>query len=200
MATSARPASIPLQPEDFHEPKHLLLIVMMILAAPAMAQIANGDFEIPGGMGWTAVNPPLGGLFFPATGGNPDGFAEIRAAGDISGAVGYFTQIFNCGDDPSGTCLITLDDTLAMEIGPVGSGFVQIRVDGILLYESPAAEVIDWTTVEVNVPCGTHDLQLGLFVSEVGAEWTAGFDNVSATCEETVPAEEIDWSTVKGLY
>ncbi len=178
----------------------LLLLAMLILAAPAMAQIVNGDFETPGGVGWTAVPPPIGGMFYPAAGGNPDGFAQIRASGDFTGAMGCFSQVFDCGDDPEGTCLISLDYTLAMEIGPVGTGFVRVRVDGIMHLESTPAEFIDWTTVEVNVPCGTHTIELCLFVSEVGAEWTAGFDNVGAVCDASVPTEETGWSTVKSLY
>ena len=172
----------------------------LALALPASAQVINGDFEL-GGLGWTVAVPPTWSGSFPAAGGNPGGFADIRSPFGNSGGTGCVLQTFTCGDPDVGTaCVFTLDYFLDNIDASSLSGRIRIYVDGLLLFTSAPADDIPWSAVSFTVPCGVHTIQLCLQVDAGNNGWEAGFDNVIAECDDSVPAEKLDWSTVKTLY
>ena len=175
------------------------LLVLLLLAAPAGAQIYNGFFEIPGGAGWTVTQPTTGWLYFETSGGNPDGYATVRIAATGPVDVSCISQVFECGSEPGGVCNISFDFSLLSEIFIVGGGEVRAYIDGVLSYVSASIDQ-DWTTVELAVPCGVHEITLCLELSVPDEQYVACFDNVTAACDGGVPAESLDWSTVKTLY
>ena len=60
-------------------------LLTLAMAAPAGAQIMNGDFEA-GPADWTVLLPPPGwSTGFPAAGGNPNGYARIQSPFGNSG-------------------------------------------------------------------------------------------------------------------
>jgi len=174
----------------------------IFVAGAAMAQVSNGDFE-DGSTGWILSTPPNWTIGVQG-GGNPGGHAHIQSPWGDSAGIGCFDQEFPCGqEDPTGQshCIITFDYYLHNLDASPGSGRVIVMVDDVVEFMTdPDADWIDWTTVAISVPCGYHFLSLCLEVDPVNNGWEAGFDNVSATCDDGTATDASDWSTVKSLY
>jgi len=172
----------------------------LALAAPASAQIMNGDFEA-GPSDWNPSLPPPGWTvsFLPA-GGNPDAYARIQSPfSNAAGAVGIF-QTFLCGDPGiPGNCLITLDYYLDQIDAGDFTGRVHVRIDGLVVYTSPPGPTAGWLNVTVTVPCGQHVIGLELEVDPGNNGWAACFDNVTARCEPIVPTRSTTWGRIKSL-
>ena len=177
----------------------LILSALTLFAAPAGAQIYNGFFDIPAGDGWTVTQPTTGFLYFETAGGNPGPYATVRIAATGPVDVSCISQVFDCGDVPDGICFISVDYSLLSEIYIAGGGHVVISVDSTVLFDSPAVDT-PWTTVNLEVPCGVHEIEICLDVREPGEQWVACFDNVTAECDDSVPVEARDWGMIKSLY
>jgi hypothetical protein len=178
-------------------------LAILTLALPASAQLINGDFEDPAGIGWgiTLPNPDWTGEIRPA-GGNPDGYAYLMSwyTDPLSEGTGLFGQTFDCGDDPANVCVITLDYSHGLVDASSLSGRVVIYIDGVLVHTSPPVDYQPWTTVTFSVPCGIHLLEMGLEVDAGNNAWEACFDNVRAECDDSVPTIDRDWGDIKALF
>ena len=171
---------------------------MMLVAGGATADFVNGDFE-NGAAGWSTNVPANWTIDFPATGGNPDGNAQIMSPFGDSGGEGSISQTFDCGAESEETCVITLDFRLEMIDAAPATGRVRIVLDGQEVFVSAPSNFIDWTAVAVYPSCGTHTLTASLQVDAGNAGWLANFDNFTATCSP-VATETRSWSTIKKLY
>jgi len=130
----------------------------IVLAAPASAQILNGDFSA-GGSDWNVVQPPNWTVSFPAAGGNPDAYGRIQSPFGNSGGTGSIFQTFLCGDQAiPGHCVITLDYRLDQLDASAGSARVLILVDGWALYASGPGPTAGWPNIPDQVPYGVHVL------------------------------------------
>lgn len=177
----------------------LALSLIVLLPARGFADVVNGDFEL-GGTAWTVQVPANWTADFPPTGGNPNGYASILSPFGNSGGEGCDVQTFQCGNAGQDTCIIGLDYKLdALDANPL-SGRVKIYLDGQLMYTSPPADHIPWTAVTFTAPCGTHTIRLCLEVDPGNNGWIAGFDNVSAVCDNPNPVERSTWGRIKNVY
>ncbi len=185
-----------------HSSRILIALALLTFALPALGQVVNGDFEDPAS-GWVIglPNAEWTGEIRPA-GGNPDGYGYLMSnfADPFSEGEGYFEQTFVCGDDPAADCNISLDYSHGLVDASSGAGRVLIYIDGQLVHTSPQADAQPWTTVTFTVPCGTHTLRLALEVDAGNNAWEACFDNVMADCDDSVAAEDGNWSDIKSLY
>jgi len=184
------------------KPLRLLLpaaALALALAAPASAEIMNGDFSA-GASDWNVGQPPNWTVSFPAAGGNPDGYGRIDSPFGNSAGTGSIFQTFQCGDPGiPGNCLITLDYRLDQIDASDLTGRVQILVDGVAEYTSPPGPSAGWVSVTITVPCGNHVLSLNLDVAAGNNGWAACFDNVNSRCEPIVPTAPSTWGRIKSL-
>jgi hypothetical protein len=176
------------------------LTLLHTMAAPALAQILNGDFEA-GGAGWIVIAIPPWVASFPPAGGNPNGYALIQSpSGNSPGGLGAILQGFQCGTPGSGSeCVIRFDFRLHQVDAADNSGRVQVFIDNEPDYTSPSGN-IDWTTVTLRVPCGDHSIALALEVDAGNNRWEASFDNVQADCEVGTPVDPSTWGMIKSTY
>ena len=180
-----------------------LLPVLALLAIPgaASAQITNGDFEA-GSTGWLTSAPPGWSIEFPGSGGNPNGNARIVDPFGQPGGTACIIQSFDCGlPDPTSECTIEFDYRL-QNIGQLGplNGRVQVYVDGALRFQSPELALIEWTHISLALECGRHEIRLCLNVDPINNGILVRFDNVTAMCEQGVPAIPSTWGKLKALY
>ena len=171
---------------------------ILLVAGVATADFVNGDFE-NGSDGWTWNVPATWTIDFPAVGGNPDGYAEIMSPFGESGGQTSLTQEFDCGEQSSEVCVVTLDYRLEMVDASSATGRVIVEMDGSVVFVSPASDFIDWTEVDIYPSCGHHTITVYLNVDEGNNGWRASFDNFVATCAP-VATETTSWSTIKTLY
>ena len=175
-------------------------LLTLAMAAPAGAQIMNGDFEA-GPADWTVLLPPPGwSTGFPAAGGNPNGYARIQSPFGNSGGNAHINQTFLCGDPGiPGNCIITLDYRLDQIDASDFTGRIWVQIDGVIQYTSPPGPSAGWVNVTVTVPCGQHVITLNLDVDAGNNGWAACFDNVQARCEPIVPTAPSTWGRIKSL-
>jgi len=179
-----------------------LLPVLILIAIPlsASAQIDNGDFEL-GDAGWSVINPVNWVIDFPNAGGNPEGYAQIHSPFGNSGGTGCISQVFDCGvPDPLNVCEIEFDYRSENWDANSNAGRVQVFVDGVLKYQAPESDQIDWTHIMFNVECGRHQIDLCLNVDDGNNGWIACFDNVTAECMTPVQTAPGSWGIIKDLY
>lgn len=177
-----------------------LALLLIVLPTVSVAQIVNGDFEIPGCAGWTVNKPSAWTIDCPVSGGNPGGYGHIMSPFGNSGGQGCLIQGFQCGTPGvTGNCEIALDFKLDQVDASNNSGRVKIYVDGTLQYTS-ASMTLAWTHVSFTVPCGFHTLALCLQVDAGNNGWSACFDNVTAQCMPITPAEPQTWGRIKAIY
>jgi len=186
--------------------------VSSALAAPV---VANGNFDL-GGNQWTVNVPPTANPWqasFPATGGNPSGFARIQSPfGDSTGGVataeGGIRQVLGCTADTPAGCEIIFDYKLDWFDATSGfdSGRIVARVNGALVFVSAhnLSETnpgTPWTTVTLQAPaCDPSNfitLQLVLEVDLGDNAWVASFDNVRVNCDGISGGDE-DSQYVRG--
>lgn len=176
-------------------------LVGLLAAGSAHAQIANGDFE-NGLDDWNSVVPNGDWSTGTSTQFPLDGaYGEVISPFFGDGGLGCITQTFECGQAGTGNCTVRLFYRLDLfDAGP-NTGLVRISANGIEQFESPTTpQTTDWTEVEFTVPCGTIQLDLCLEAFAGNQSWKAGFDNVTATCEEVVSGESSSWGAVKSLF
>ncbi len=179
--------------------KLFIIFAVLLLAAPIQAQVYNGDFEIAAGAGWAVTQPTTGWFGFEAAGGNPDGYATVRIAATGPVDVGCMSQTFDCGTDNGESCVITFDYSLLAEVFVDGGATIRVYIDGATAWESSSADQ-PWTTAQFAVPCGTHEISFCLELSTLDEQYVASFDNVTGVCEDSVPTEGSNWSTIKSVY
>ena len=178
----------------------LATLVLALAAVPASAQILNGDFEM-GGTDWNFNGPASWFNDYPPAGGNPDGCAIIASPLSGSGGTGCLIQTFNCGEQGSDThCAIAFDFWLAPDNNTApDTGRIFALVDGSEVF-AHVGETGGWLQASFIVPCGVHVIELCLEVDDGDHGWRAIFDNVEASCEDTVPTDGSTWSSLKGLF
>jgi hypothetical protein len=183
----------------------LTLAFLLLPATACLAQPVNGNFEA-GGTGWsTTQTNPAWTIEFPATGGNPGGYARIMSSFGGSMGKGCVRQTFDCPDDGNDDCLICLDyrhSTIDSE--PI-VGFVVLKIGGVEYYRTLEESFTDWSSLGIIVQPGTHQLSMCLDVLMGGSNnngWEACFDNVivNGTCDGVVPTLESSWGMIKALY
>jgi len=181
----------------------LLPMVLVVLSAGAAnAQIVNGDFE-QGAVAWTCDVQPAWACSVGAAGGNVPTLPKcglIMSPSGNSGGMGCLRQGFSCGQVSTDEgCLIQLDYTL----GPIDAdplaGRVVVFVDGVAEYTSAWGGAA-WTTISFAVICGTHEIALCLEVQTGNNLWLAKFDNVSAEAGCTTEVAPRSWGSLKSLY
>jgi len=182
--------------------RSILLILGLLTAGGALAQISNGDFEA-GSAGWS-LSAPSGWSIGVLPGGNPGDHGHIQSPWGNSAGTACFEQVFQCGEeDPTGVsdCIITFDYYLHNLDASSGSGRINVLIDGNVEFSSPpGADWMDWISITLRVPCGLHSIALCLEVDPQNNGWEAGFDNVFSECADSTPTAGSDWSTVKSLY
>lgn len=164
--------------------------------------VVNGDFE-DGDTGWAFTVPTTNWeAEVQATGGNPDGGVYMRSPFfEDPGSTVCVEQDFICGSGAGGTgCQFTLDYYLQTLDAGVNSGRLQVFLDDEMIYETPDADVIDWSTLEFSTDCGPHVIRMCLDVDPGNHSWIARFDNVGAACMMPVPVEPRTWGQVKAEY
>jgi hypothetical protein len=178
----------------------LPVLALLVIPVAASAQIDNGDFE-QGGAGWAINAPPDWMIDFPNTGGNPEGYAQIHSPFGNSGGTGCITQIFDCGiENGVDLCEISFDFRSENWDANSEAGRVQVFIDGVLEFQAPESDKIDWKHVTIEVPCGRHQIDLCLNVDDGNNGWIACFDNVTAECMTPVQTLPGTWGEMKDLY
>jgi len=171
----------------------MTILAVLILPGVAGAQIENGDFE-SGGSAWSPWGPPGWEISFPPIGGNPDGYAYVKYQGN-AGRGGVNQTVTLLGDRD---CRISFQYRFLG--GHHASGRVILRVDSEDQFVGPWTSwysPMNWETVYVEVPCGTHTLNLVL--ATTGNDYyTVGFDNV--VLNPIVPVEASTWGSIKARY
>jgi hypothetical protein len=171
---------------------------IMLIATGAAAQFVNGDFE-DGSTGWSWNLPDGWQIEFPADGGNPGGHAWIMSPFGDSEGQGALSQEFSCGEESGQECVVTFDYKLENVDASSETGRILVMIDGELIFASPLADFIDWTTESLTISCGIHIITVQLVVDAGNNGWRASFDNFSATCEP-VSVETRTWEDIKALY
>lgn len=180
-------------------PRILASLLLLSVPVVAAAHIENGDFE-EGGDHWTITQPESWTTAFPPTGGNPDGYARIRSSSGNSGGSGFISQEFDCGiPTPGLSCVIMFDYQLTRLEAGDNTGRIKVLVDGQVLFTSPSGD-IGWTAGVVTVPCGDHEIALGLEADPGGNIWQASFDNAHADCDVATPVEPKTWGGIKQQF
>jgi hypothetical protein len=134
------------------------------------------------------------------TGGNPNGRAHIHSPFGNSAGEACIIQTFDCGNDPNGTCNISLDYShRCVDASPL-TGRVRIWLDGNVVRTFALSNDQPFVNVTVSVPCGTHELRLCLEVDPGNNGWEASFDNVTSFCDTNVGVERSTWGAVKTLF
>jgi hypothetical protein len=175
------------------------LALATLISAPALADVAEGDFE-QGGASWSTSAPTGMSVSFPTTGGNPGGYALLESLLPNPGGVACITQTFTCGDPDGGTeCTIGFEYKLDGDGAP-GSGRIVVTIDGVsnVVTDTPTGGA--WEFVSYVVPCGEHVIEICLEVDPQDNRWSACVDNVRAECTGVVPNDEVSWSSVKARY
>ena len=136
------------------------------------------------------------------TGGNPGGSAYLQSPFfEDPGSTACIEQEVICGSAAGGTgCEWSLDYYLQTFDAAIFSGRLQVYLDDQLLFETPQADVIDWTTLGFSTECGVHTLRLCLDVDPGNNAWIGRFDNVRAECMSPLPVEPTSWGHVKAVY
>lgn len=182
-----------------HRTPRILAVLALLVPVAVGAHIHNGDFE-KGGDDWTVTEPANWTVTFPATGGNPDGYAQIRSPFGNSAGFGSISQEFDCGTKTSGlVCVIMFDYQLTQVDANNNSGRIKVLVDGQLLFTSPSGDV-GWSTGIVTMPCGDHEITLGLEVDPGNNGWQASFDNAHAECDIATPVPGTTWGSIKEQF
>lgn len=177
----------------------LLLAALALLgAAPASAQILNGDFTTTLAP-WTVASTGPTVSQHP-TNGNPGGAAYFFYNWGGGGA--SIEQAFVCGSTHgNGSCAISLDYRFYLAGGAAVQ--VVVEIDNLIVYTTNhTAESPLWNTVPLAVPCGPHTIRIHANTITLGTfgSWSVFIDNVTAECTETVAEETQAWGAIKGIY
>ena len=178
------------------------VLVSALLAAPAAAQITNGDFNA-GLTGWLPVTSGVAAIAANPF-GNPANSAQIfeTASGfTLPNGVGTLSQQFGCGSSfEPGPCVVYLEYMAFANFG--ASVQVEVWVDSNLYYTmNHPGPSNAWIPVTFAVGCGLH--RIDLVANGTGGpltEWSVHFDNVTASCVAPVPTEGRTWGGIKALY
>ncbi|MBK6900535.1 MAG: hypothetical protein IPH09_15205 [bacterium] len=176
----------------------LLASLALLCAAPASAQILNGDFTtsiaswVPSSTGPSVSHHP--------SAGNPGGAAYIFY--NWTGGNASIEQPFICGSSHgNGNCAISLDYLFYLSGGAAVQ--VVVELDGQFVYVmNHTAESSLWHTVPLEVPCGPHTIKIHANTITLGGfgGWSVFVDNVTAECTEVVAEETQAWGAIKGIY
>jgi hypothetical protein len=179
------------------------LPLLLFAAMPASADNLNGGFE-SGGDDWFPIFVPPWNVSFPATGGNPNGYALVQSPLNNSQGLAGVLQGFPCGTPGGGsTCLIMFDYRLRQVSAADNTGRVKVFIDNEPDFTSASGN-IDWTRTVLVVPCGDHSIGLTLEVDAGNNAWEASFDNVQSFCEVTTPVQggmhSGTWGAIKSAF
>lgn len=176
----------------------LLVSLALISAAPASAQILNGDFTTSIAS-WVPFTTGPSVSHHPSA-GNPGGAAYFFY--NWTGGNASLEQPFICGSSHgNGNCAVSLDYRYYLSGGAAVQ--VAILLDNQFVYvmnhttESPL-----WHTIPLEVPCGPHTIAIHANTITLGSfgGWSVFVDNVTAECTEVVDAESRAWGAIKGIY
>jgi len=185
----------------------MMATLLLLVSSGARAQVNNGGFD-SGGSGWSIIAPPGWVVSFPASGGNPNGYARIETPASHSGGVAYIEQTFGCGpeDRTSAGCVFDFD----IRCNLLGGNPNSCRVSHQLIndYDGSSGTATYYPLMEQwrdiahsQTACGTYTVRLGLEVDGGNNHFALGIDNVRAaiTCD-LVGVDDRLWGSVKRLY
>jgi hypothetical protein len=185
--------------------------VVATAAPPLVYGIPNPGFEIPNGAQWAFDQENGHSVLYPATGGNPGGYAEIDAT---QATLPYYGVLVSNGrlQLPLAALSLTAGQTytFAMDMKVIaGTGIGGFKVDFIPsgttgdMYPTPSGTPGEWSTYSFAVPIPATATGLKL-VPLWGLASTVGYDNVRVAGPFTASATtlaadvKISWPTVTG--
>jgi hypothetical protein len=185
--------------------------VIANVVPPIVYGIPNADFEIPDGASWAFDQQNGHTVQYPATGGNPGGYAEIDATAATQ--TYYAVLVSNGGLQlplealslvPGQKCVFAMDMKIVQgaNIGGFKVDFVPSGSTGDM-YPGITGDGSEWATYSfpVTIPANATGLKL---VPLWGVGSTVAYDNVrlagpfAASAAATASNVKISWPTVTG--
>ncbi len=176
----------------------LLASLALLCAAPASAQILNGDFTISIAPWSTSTTGPT--VTHHPSAGNPGGAAYFFY--NFGGGGASLSQAFTCGTaHGDGACDVSLDYRYYLSGGAAVQ--VMVALDNLIVYGmTHSVESSQWITLPLAVSCGPHTIEIFANTISLGTfgSWSVFVDNVTAECTSTVAEETRTWGAIKGIY
>lgn len=185
--------------------------VVANVVPPIVYGIPNAGFEIPGGANWIFDQANGHTVSYPATGGNPGGYAEIN--GSSAWETWYAVLVANGGNQLSLAALgLTAGQTctFAMDMKIIaGSNLGGFKVDFVPsgttgdMFPALTGDGSEWATYSFAVPIPANATGLKL-VPLWGSNSTVAYDNVrlagpfAAKATTAASNVKISWPTVTG--
>ncbi len=185
--------------------KNLILCAMLGAAASALAApvlFPNGDFETAGGASW-GISPVIGSFSFPASGGNPGGYAEMGP----SQPGGYAVLISN-NDQPYPLASLglvagntyTFSYDMITSVAGANKGGVKLESWSSTTSISNSGDQrvtsssTGWTTYTYNYTIAPNATHLKIVPLWTPGE-TVGFDNIKVNNTPVVPPPIVPFVT-----